>query len=88
MMPLYARRILTATSQLYAGRCLLEQALLADKKAAEVGPDHYDYNFYAGKVASAKFYMRNIVPNVWAVAEIVKDGDTSVIDVPIEAFDY
>jgi hypothetical protein len=33
MMPLYARRILTATSQLYAGRCILDQALLAAKKA-------------------------------------------------------
>lgn len=88
MLPLYARRILTATSQLYAGRCILDQALLASQKAQEVGPDHYDYNFYVGKIMSAKYYLRNVVPNVWAVADIIKDGDCSAIDIPIVAFDY
>jgi alkylation response protein AidB-like acyl-CoA dehydrogenase len=88
MMPLFSRRILTATSQLYAGRCILDQALLADKKAKEVGSDHYDYNFYVGKVAAAKFYLCNVVPNVFTVAEIVKGGDSSALDIPVEAFDY
>lgn len=88
MMPLFSRRILTATSQLYAGRCILDQALLALQKAKEVGPEHYDYNFYVGKVLSAKFYLRNVVPNVMTVAAIIKDGDTSALDIPLEAFDY
>jgi alkylation response protein AidB-like acyl-CoA dehydrogenase len=88
MMPLYSRRILTATSQLFAGCCILDQALLADKKAKEVGEDHYDYPFYSGKVAAARYYLRNVVPNVWAVAEIVKDGDSSALDIDLRAFDY
>lgn len=88
MMPVYSRRILTATSQLFAGYCILDQALLAEKKAQEVGADHYDYPFYTGKVAAARYYLRNVVPNVWAVAEIVKDGDTSVLDIDVQAFDY
>ena len=88
MLPLYARRILTATSQLYAGRCILDQALLASKKAQEVGSEHYDYNFYIGKIISAKYFLRNVVPNVWAVADIIKDGDCSAIDIPIAAFDF
>lgn len=88
MMPLYSRRILTATSQLFAGYCILDQALLAEKKAQEVGEDHYDYPFYSGKVAAARYYMRNVVPNVWAVAEIVKDGDSSSLDIDLRAFDY
>lgn len=88
MMPLYARRILTATAQLYCGMMILSQALVAKAKIDELGKDHYDYNFYAGKVASARYYLMNVVPNVWAVAEIVKTGDTSVLDIPIEAFDY
>ncbi len=88
MMPLYSRRILTATSQLYCGRLILDQALLADKKARELGADHFDYNFYVGKVAAARYYVRNVVPNVWSVAEIVADGDSSALDVPIAAFDY
>ena len=88
MMPVYSRSILTASSQLFAGRCILDQAVLAAKKAEEVGADHFDYNFYVGKVMAAKYYLRNVVPNVWAVAELVKDGDHSLLDIPLEAFDY
>ncbi|MFY9322803.1 MAG: acyl-CoA dehydrogenase [Syntrophomonadaceae bacterium] len=88
MMPLYSRRILTATSQLFAGYCILDQALLAAKRAQEVGEDHYDYPFYSGKVAAARYYLRNVVPNVWATAEIVKDGDSSALDIDLRAFDY
>ncbi|OLN33560.1 acyl-CoA dehydrogenase [Desulfosporosinus metallidurans] len=88
MIPLYSHRVLTATAQLFCGRQILDQAILADKKAKEVGPNHFDYKFYTGKVAAAKYYVRNVVPNVWAVAEIVIDGDTSAIDVPVDVFEY
>jgi len=88
LIPLYSRRVLTATAQLYCGRQILDQGLLADRKAREVGSDHYDYNFYIGKVATAKYYLRNVVPNVWTMAEMVIDGDTSAIDVPIDVFEY
>jgi 3-(methylthio)propanoyl-CoA dehydrogenase len=88
LIPLYSHRVLTATAQLYSGRQILDQALLADKKAKELGPEHFDYKFYSGKVATARYYVRNVVPNVWAVAEIVIDGDTSAIDVPVEVFEY
>ncbi len=88
LIPLYSRRILTATSQLFCGRQILDQGVLAEKKAREVGPEHFDYNFYTGKVATSKYYLRNVVPNVWAVAEIVMDADTSAIDVPTDVFEY
>lgn len=45
-------------------------------------------SFYTGKVATTRYYLRNVVPNVWAVAEIVIDGDTSAIDVPVDVFEY
>ncbi|NMC28148.1 MAG: acyl-CoA dehydrogenase, partial [Syntrophomonadaceae bacterium] len=88
LIPLYSRRVLTATSQLYCGRLLLDQAVLAAKRAKEVGADHYDYNFYSGKVASAKYYLHNVVPNVWMLAEIIMDADTSAIDLPVDIFEY
>lgn len=88
MIPLYSRRILTVTAQLYAGSLLLDQALLAAKRVKELGPNHYDYPFYAGKAAAAKYYLNNVVPNVMATAGIIKNGDTSAINIPIEAFDY
>ena len=88
MMPTYSRRVLTATAQLYGGYCLLDQALIAKRKVEELGKEHYEYNFYNGKLLSAHYYLRNVVPNVWAVEGVVKDGDTSVIEAYPEVFDY
>ncbi|MFY9323186.1 MAG: acyl-CoA dehydrogenase [Syntrophomonadaceae bacterium] len=88
MMPLYARRILTASSIVYGAWCILEQAMIAKKRAEEVGEDHYDYEFYIGKVYSAKYYVNNVVPQVWSIAEIIKDGDDSALQVPLGSFDY
>ncbi len=88
LIPLYSRRILTATAQLYCGRLILDQGVLAARKAQEVGENHFDYHFYIGKVAAARYYARNVVPNVWTVAEMVTDGDNSALDVPIDVFEY
>jgi hypothetical protein len=88
MLPLHARKILTATAQLYCGYLMLEQGLIAKKRADELGSGHYDYNFYYGKTLSVKYYLQNVVPNVWATLEIVQAGDTSVIDAPPEIFEY
>jgi len=88
MMPLYARRVLTATSMLYGAWCILEQALIAQRRAEEVGPDHYDYDFYVGKVCSARYYLNNVVPQVWTIADIIKAGDASALEIPLAAFDY
>lgn len=83
-----ARRILTATGQLYGGYLLLDQALIAQKKVDELGPDHWDYHYYYGKVLSARYYLRNVVPNIGLVARLVKDGDDTVMKTPIEVFEY
>lgn len=88
LMGVYARRILTATAQLYCGYLLMDQARIALKRMAELGKDHYDYNFYLGKVISARWYLNNAVPNVWFVTELIKIGDMSVIEAPDEIFDY
>lgn len=88
LIPTFARRVLTATAQMYGGMCLLEQALIALKKIEELGPEHHEYNFYNGKLLSARYYLRNVVPNVGVVMDIVKDGDTSVLESITETFDY
>jgi alkylation response protein AidB-like acyl-CoA dehydrogenase len=88
MMPLFARRILTAFSMVYGAWCILEQGIIAKKRAEELGPDHFDYEFYTGKVYSAKYFLNNVVPMVWATAEIVKEGDDSALQIPEGAFDF
>jgi len=88
MLPTYATRLQTATGQLYGAYCLMDQALIAKKGMEELGPDHYDYNFYYGKILSMKYYVGNVLPNVWSIAEIVRYGEDSVIEAPIDIFTY
>ena len=60
-------------------------ALIAQARCEELGPQHFDYAFYAGKVASARFYLRNILPDLPAAREIIKHADTSAIELDEKA---
>ncbi|MCL6477562.1 MAG: acyl-CoA dehydrogenase [Peptococcaceae bacterium] len=82
-VPLYSTRVLRATAELYAGCLLMQQALVARRK---LGESDCDQAFYTGKICSARFYVRNIVPDVMATVQVIKDGDSSAIDIPEEAF--
>jgi len=86
MMPLFSTRILHATAKLLGGKLILDQALLAQKKLKELDKEHFDYAFYAGKIASARFYIGNIVPEIENTLKVFKNGDTSAIEIPEEAF--
>ncbi len=88
LIPTFAKRILMASGELIGGKMLLEQALLADKKAKELGEDHYDYNFYQGKIMACRYYLLNEVPHVANLAEIIKLADTSVLNINDLCFDY
>lgn len=82
----YATRILHATAKLGCGYLILDQALIAAAKIKELGTDHFDYAFYKGKVEAAKYYVRNIVPEVGDFAAKIKAGDDSILEIPEEAF--
>jgi hypothetical protein len=80
--------VLTATSELHASHLLLDQALVALKKINELGKDHYDYNFYIGKVAVARWFLRNVTPHIVYLANVIVDADTSALDIPLESFNF
>jgi hypothetical protein len=86
MIGFYATRIIHATGYIYGAKLLLEQALIAQKKVEENGQDHFDYPFYAGKVASAKFFCHNILPTVGMILRTIKEGDNSIMEVPEATF--
>ncbi|WP_366921576.1 acyl-CoA dehydrogenase [Metallumcola ferriviriculae] len=86
LMPLYSTRILHSTAMVYCGMILMEQALLAAKQLEQLDAGNSEYNFYKGKVETAKFYLRNIVPKVMMTRDVVLDADTSAIEIPEEAF--
>ena len=52
----------------------------------ELGKDHFDYAFYQGKVASARFFARNILPEIGALAEVLKTGDSTALEAPESIF--
>jgi len=88
LIPTYSRRVLTATAELHASHLLLDQALVALKKIKELGREHHDYNFYIGKVLSARWFLRNVTPHIVYLSSVIADGDTSVLEIPLESFDY
>ncbi|MDR1042676.1 MAG: acyl-CoA dehydrogenase [Clostridiales Family XIII bacterium] len=86
MTPLFATRILHAAAMLYCGRLIVDQALLAGEKLVELGEDHFDAAYYKGKIASARFYVLNIVPQVGAIRRVIALGDASAVDIAEESF--
>jgi hypothetical protein len=86
MKQLFATRTMHAGARVYCGKLLLSQAILSAQKLAELGDDHFDANFYKGKIASAKFYIMNHVADIFGYEKAMKAGDKSAIDIPEEAF--
>ena len=84
MLGLFATRILRAAALIYCGMCILDQALLAAKKLAEVGDDHFDASFYKGKIASAKFYVMNVIPEIFTIKKVFELGDSTAADIAEE----
>lgn len=83
---LFATRIMHAAAKVIIGKLLLDQGLVAAAKLAELGGDHFDANFYKGKVASAKFYVMNVVPEILGTLKAMQNADTSAVDCPEAAF--
>jgi len=86
MIGFYATRILHATGCIYAAKLLLDQALLCQKKVEEIGKEHFEYPYYAGKVSSAKFFCHNLLPIVGTILRVIQEGDSSVMEIPEASF--
>ncbi|KGK85479.1 acyl-CoA dehydrogenase [Desulfosporosinus sp. HMP52] len=84
LINLYAIRTLFVFAQLFVAMCLMDQAVVASKSLAGLNADHFDFNYFKGKVASARYYVNNSLPNVFTIAEIIKNADDTVLEVPEE----
>ena len=85
-MPIYANRFLEMMSETTLGWLLLEQAVLAAKKQKELPEDHRDQGFYEGKLHSALYFVRNVLPGVKAKAEVLAREDNSAMRIPEASF--
>lgn len=85
LIPLFAQKALFVFGQVYVAMCLLDQAIIAARKKEGLKPGEGDYAFYAGKVASARYYANNILPNVSMLANLIKSEEDSVLTCPEES---
>jgi alkylation response protein AidB-like acyl-CoA dehydrogenase len=69
-------RVLEMMAEVTLSWLLLDAAIIAKTKLSEL-KDPDDEAFYKGKIASATFYIRNILPGVKSKAEIIAAEDDS-----------
>jgi alkylation response protein AidB-like acyl-CoA dehydrogenase len=76
---------LIAVGDLLIGWLLLRQAEIA-LAALDGDPGANDRAFYAGKVVTAKFFVKNVLPRLTAEREIAANVDLAVMQLREEAF--
>ena len=62
---------------------LIRQADIATEKLSAAGKDA---DFYTGKIASAKFFVANFLPQIAADRAIIEAGDGAIMNIPESAF--
>ena len=80
---LQTSRLLSATGEVLTAWLLLRSAEVAHSKLANAGRDE---DFYLGKIASAKFFIRSVLPHVTADKKILESEDGSIMNLPESAF--
>ena len=76
---------LLAVGDLVIGWLLLPRAEIA-LNALDGDPSDRDRDFYAGKVAAANFFAKNVLPRLTAERKIVEGVDLKIMDLREEAF--
>jgi alkylation response protein AidB-like acyl-CoA dehydrogenase len=84
---LSASPFLEAMSHVTVAYLLLEAAIIAEReRTQDEAQSQEEFDFYAGKVMSAKFYVNFVLPQAEALCRIIKSGDRSALDIPDHGF--
>jgi alkylation response protein AidB-like acyl-CoA dehydrogenase len=86
LIPLSSTLFLECFAETVLAQFILEQGLIARDKLKDVDAESVDGVFYRGKMETAKFFCRNILPTVFARHTVLQQEDTSALDIPEEAF--
>jgi len=76
-------RLLMAAGELIIAWLLLRQADIAQSKLAAGGKDT---DFYTGKIASAKFFVRSVLPHISVERAVVESETGEIMDIAEAAF--
>ena len=86
-LTLCASPFLEAMSHVTVAYLLLDGAVIAEqKRTQDDDQSQEEFDFYAGRVMSAKFYVNFILPQAEALCKIIKSGDRSALDIPDRGF--
>ncbi|HYC01040.1 MAG TPA: acyl-CoA dehydrogenase [Candidatus Limnocylindrales bacterium] len=78
---------LEAMSELTVGHLLLEAAVIAEReRTQDERQNQEEFDFYAGRVMSGKFYANFVLPNVLDRCKVITSGDRSALDIPDAGF--
>jgi hypothetical protein len=83
---LNATRLLMAAGDIMTGYLLLRQAVVAERALAAGELPARDQAFYSGKVATAKWFARNVLPLLAGQRAIAETVDLDLMDLPEESF--
>ena len=76
-------RLLMAAGELIIAWLLLRQADIAQSKLATAGKDT---DFFTGKIASAKFFVRSVLPHISVERAVVESESGEIMDIAEAAF--
>jgi alkylation response protein AidB-like acyl-CoA dehydrogenase len=83
---LSSRRLLLALNDLMVGWLLQRQADVALKALGAGGLSAADQRFYEGKVASARFFAREVLPRLASDRKIIESTTLDLMDLPEDTF--
>jgi len=81
---LQGNRVLFALAELVVGWRLVVGAQVARAKLG--GATDPDKAFYRGKLAAARWYARNVLPEIGLARRLIEAGELELMDVPDESF--
>jgi hypothetical protein len=79
-------RLLLALGDLVIGWLLLTHADIALRQLDQIPADSADRDFYAGKLAAARFFAATVLPRLAAERTIVEETSLDLMDLPEAAF--
>ena len=81
-----ATPFLMLMGQVVTAWMLLWQAGVAEEKLAAPDGGGADRGFYEGKIATARYFIKHVLPEADAAARAIKGGDLSMMEIADEAF--
>ena len=81
-----ATAFLDAMSRMAIAKLLLEAGLLAEEGLKSAAEGSQDAQFYQGKIASARYYTRRMLPQGTTALEVILSDDTAPLDIPDGGF--